>query len=313
MPVGVVHHPVLRKLLRLLLEPGTDHHPQPDPQLVFVGHRLHEIDRLEGRARVLKTGDALRQRFLRRKFEDPPVALTALLVGRRRLAGAPLDQARGGLAKEPRRIAFRILEDLAPFGVLRRARDARELHRQRVDETGMAARVRQHHGICRRHMAERGFGWKSLHARRRWRLPLLLMPAATVDPLAWLRGLSGGLDHCQNVVPRLRRREFEHELRLADAGEVPVSFDEPRDDELPSRVDDLGSSAHVALDLVLVANRNDPIAGDGDGTRVGQTRLHRHDFSVHHDERRRLNRRRLLAACRDEGQRCNQTATGRSL
>ena len=99
------------------------------------------------------------------------------------------------------------------------------------------------------------------------------MPPATVDPLAWLRGLGGGLDHCQDVVPRLRRRELEHELRLADAGEVTVSFDEPRDDELPSRVDHLGSSAHVALDLVLVADRNNPIGGDCDGTRVGLTRL----------------------------------------
>ena len=57
-----------------------------------------------------------------------------------------------------------------------------------------------------------------------------------------------------------RCRQLEHELRLADAGEVAVALDEPGNDELAARVDDLGAGSDVALDLVVAADRDDAIA-----------------------------------------------------
>ena len=120
MTVAVVDHPVLRQLLRFLLESGAHHDPQPDAELVFVDHRFHAIDGLEGRSGVMKRRDALRQRLLGRQLEHATLTRHAFVVGRCRLPGAALDQARGGLAEKARRVALRVFQDLAALRALGR-------------------------------------------------------------------------------------------------------------------------------------------------------------------------------------------------
>ena len=116
------------------------------------------------------------------------VARLGLFGRRRRLAGAVPDQA-----ARPSRAGARWDCRPCPSGSRRRSGsaclrgDARELHRLRVRERRVAARVREDDRIVRRDLVERRVRRKSFDVRLRRRRPLLLVPAAADDPLPWLR------------------------------------------------------------------------------------------------------------------------------
>ena len=94
-------------------------------------------------------------------------------------------------------------------------------------------------------------GRESFDVRRRHRLPFLLVPPASVDPLPGLRLLRGGGDHRHDLVPAGRLHQVQLQLRLSDTVEVAVPFDESGNHELSVEVDDLGRRADVALHSAL--------------------------------------------------------------
>ena len=138
---------------------------------------------------------------------------------------------------------------------------------------------------------------KSLDVGRRPRVPLLLVPAATVDPLAGLGGLDPFGDHRHDPVPGLRVHQLQAQLRRPDAGEVPVTLDETRDHELPLDVDHLGLRTDEFLDLRAAANGDDPAASNRDRLGVRCSLLDGHDLAVRQDEIGGVDGRLLTATC----------------
>ena len=92
-----------------------------------------------------------------------------------------------------------------------------------------------------------------------------------------------------------RVHQVQVELRLADAGEVAVPFDEPGDDELALHVDHLRGRPDVASMSALAAERHDPIAANGDRLRLGLRLLDRDELPL---VRTRVGRRRRLRVVR---------------
>ena len=185
----------------------------------------------EVRAGVVKPGDALLEAGLHRQL-DLPAGIGVALRGRlrptpvlERAAGEPDAVSRSRPIGRPAG-SFRISPP-AGFAVV--ARDVRQLHRLRVDEGGVAAGVRQHHRVVRRHLAQRIVERKALDVRLRHAAPLLLVPAAPENPLAGLRLLRRGRDHRDDLVPVLDVHQVERHLRLAEAHEVAVAFDQAGD------------------------------------------------------------------------------------
>ena len=141
----------------------------------------------------------------------------------------------------------------------------------RVDEARVAARVGEKHGVVGRHRVERRMGGKPFDVRLGRSRPLLLVPAASDDPLARL----GASSRRPRPSPRSASQlvavhQVQTELRLADAGEMAVPLDESGDDELPLQIDHLRRRADVALDLGAAAERDDAVAA------------HRHSFCLRH-------------------------------
>ncbi len=160
---AVVDHPVLREPRRFRLVPLVHHHPEPDPEGPLVHHLLHQLDRRERSAGVLKAGDPFRARLAIRELEN--LARTRGAPGRRgfRL----LDQTLRRLAQQPGRLAGRIPEHFSSRRALRDSGEARNLHRFPVGKDGMAARVGEHHRVARRHAIERRVRRKPFDVRRR--------------------------------------------------------------------------------------------------------------------------------------------------
>ena len=181
------------------------------------------------------------------------------------------------------------------FAVL--PRDAGQLHRLGVGEAGVAAGVRQQDRIVRRHLARatRASGKPSTFGPTA-RVPLLLVPAAAVDPLARLRGLHLLGHHRDDLVPGSRVHQVQIQLRRADAGEVTVPLDEAGDHQLPLDVDDLGLRPDVLLDVGVDADGDDPSAADGDRLRLGRAVLDGDDLAVGDDQVGDRRDRRAAAA-----------------
>ena len=184
------------------------HHPEPDPHLAFVHHLLHAIDRPDEDPAswnvVMPFDSTSSDASSRRGGRAPP-----FLGCRGRLAGAALDQPLRGLAQEAGRVTVRVPQDLSAGGALCRP-GCPTAPSPSVGERGVAARVHEQHGIVRRHLVERRVRRKPLDVRRRTRRPLLLVPAAAVDPLTRLRGARRLADHRDDLVPRSTVHQVEH-------------------------------------------------------------------------------------------------------
>src|SRR5580658_7861973 len=94
-------------------------------------------------------------------------------------------------------------------------------------------------------------------------VPLGLMPAAANDPFAGL-GLLDSAGHLgDDLVPGAGFAQVQTQAVFADAGEVPVAFDETGDGELAMQVDDLGLWADPFGGVGIAAQRRDFVAADG--------------------------------------------------
>ena len=216
------------------------------------GRLLVDVDGREVRAGVLKAGDAL--------FESSP-APRARSAGARRRAAPPASSSRatprargstmpgGGFAQHADRPPGCVLENLAARRIRRLRGHARRLHGLRVDEARVAAGVREHHRVVRRHLAERVVKRKALDVRLRARSPT--SPGASRGRGSTRRASPSSrrpptID--DDLVPVLHVHQVELHLRLAEAHEVAVALDEPGNRELPGEIDHLGGRADVALD-----------------------------------------------------------------
>ncbi len=110
--------------------------------------------------------------------------------------------------------------------------------------------------------------------------PLLLVPAAPAHPLA-RRGLACGQgDEVHGLFPGLGRAQVHDHQRDAQAGEVGVALDEPRNGEPPGEVDHLGLGTGERPDLRVAADRRDRSAGHGERLRLGPRGIDRDDLPV---------------------------------
>ena len=130
-------------------------------------------------------------------------------------------KALGRFAKNARRTAASVMQNLAPGRTLRLRADARQLHRLGVCQAHVAARVGQQHRMRRHRPAEVRVNRIAFDLRLDGRIPLGLMPASPNDPLA-RRPAGGGLaDLLDKLVP------------VGRLGEVRIILDSPRPRKWP--------------------------------------------------------------------------------
>ena len=91
-----------------------------------------------------------------------------------------------------------------------------------------------------------------------------------------------------DVVVASSLRQIDNLLRSAQGKEVPVSFDEPGDCQLPVQFDDLSLFADPRLQLFVAADRRDPVAAHRNRFGHGYLLIHRRDPTAAKDKVGRL-------------------------
>ena len=238
----------------------------------------------------------LRERLLRRERDDlAEVRFHLRGRPRRAVTGERLaDERLRALVEQAGGVAVFILQDLAAGRIGSALLHLGDLHRQRVGEAGVPARVGEPHGIIRRRAAQRFVQREPVNVGRRRLAPFLLVPAAAEDPFPRPRLLRRLADHPHDVVPVLRGGKLQIARRFADAREVRVRVDEPWRRERTLEVDHPGGRADVPLDLLAGSEGHDRIAAHGHRLHLGPRLVHRHDFAAADDEVGRPHRARRL-------------------
>ena len=310
--VVVQAHRLVGGQLRLDVLVAVAHHdPQADAERALGSGLLQHVDGGEVLTGVLERRDALLQRGLDRQRD-----LTARVGGafRGRLLRHPrgqrvFGQVGRGLAQHADGSAARVFEDLAARRVLAGRRDAGGLHGLRVHVDGVPAGVLEKHRIVRRYLAERVVNRKALDVGLGHRRPLLLMPAASANPLARFR-VGGGVGHQRHdLAPARRRHQVDHHARLTEAHEVAVAFDEARHGREPTQIDDLSGGADEWLHVGGGAHGHDAITAHRQRPHFGQRRIHRDDLAVARHHRRRFHRGRARACGQDRQRRGHRRQT----
>jgi hypothetical protein len=91
------------------------------------------------------------------------------------------------------------------------------------------------------------------------------MPAAAQDPFARPCGFRRIADHADDVVPVPGGPELQVSRRFANAGEMRVRVDEAGYGERTLQIDDTRIRADQPLNLHVWPDRDDGVAGHGDG------------------------------------------------
>ena len=132
------------------------------------------------------------------------------------------------------------------------------------------------------------------------------MPSTAVDPLSWL-GLLHRLFHlADNLVPALRLHQVEVQLCETDAVDMPMSFDEPGNNERAGEIDDLSLLSDVALHLRAAAKRGDAVSADGHGLDLRGVFFERDDLAVK-EHQVGWQRRRVAARVQQRGRAAERT------
>jgi hypothetical protein len=229
--------------------------------------------------------DALGQHLLAGEPHDAP-EVRLLLLGCL-LRSAPLatrDQSLRRLAQQARWLAARVLDDLAARGVRGRAVDAGELHRLRVDERRVAARVAEHDGVVGAHGAQRRVQRHAVDVGRRDARPFLLVPSASANPLAGTGARGRVADHADDVVPAAGFGEIEDRLRFAEVGEVAVALDEAGHQQSSRELDDPRTGADMPANLAVGTDGDDPAVAHRDRLRFGACGIDRHHVPAEEHE-----------------------------
>ena len=181
-----------------------------------------------------------------------------------------------------------------------------------------------------RDFAEFGVGRVTIDIGLGFFQPLFLVPAPADNPLARGRRLDGGLHLGHDVVPGFGAGEVEHHFGLAQAGEMPVTFDEAGHGHLPFEIDDLGFFADKLGNGFVAADSDDFAAARGQGLHERSVVVDGDDFAVaehkicaglgaialsaagldrsqgHAKETNKQNHERHENLCRDKWDRCSR-------
>ena len=194
----------------------------------------------EARARVLEAGDAVAQRLLGRRGEPgaaardrPPPATAPTALASNAAPTRSSADSRSRPVSSP--VASCTSSPPGGFGLDRSSPASPAPSRWR---TRRARGVREQDGILRAHRRERGVDRIALDRGLRRTIPLLLVPAATADPLAGSCRASRLGHRGHDLVPAARRGEVENRQRVAEAHEVTVPFDEAGHGEPALELDD---------------------------------------------------------------------------
>ena len=175
-----------------------------------------------------------------------------------------------------------------PGGIRGLPGDAGEFEGFAVDEGGVPAGVGEDDRVVGRDLIERIVQREAFDIRRGRDGPLGLVPAAADDPLAGLGLLDRAAHLRHDVVPGAGFAQVEAHAEFADAGEVPVAFDEAGNGQHAVEIDDLGVGTDPLRGSAIGAERGDLAGADGDRLRGGRGGVHGDDLAVAQDEVRGL-------------------------
>ncbi len=105
-------------------------------------------------------------------------------------------------------------------------------------------------------------------------LPLLLVPAAALDPLTGPRLVGRHGHHADNLVPAADIVQIQDQLRFAKAEKVSMPFDESRHGEAAVEFYDGRIRADVRRNLLIAADGRDAVAVYRQCLDVTQVRVH---------------------------------------
>ena len=111
--------------------------------------------------------------------------------------------------------------------------------------------------------------------------PLLLVPAATKDPLPGLGLGDRRLDQGHDFIEISNTVEIELHPCPAETEKVGVALDQARYCKRTAKVDDLGIRSDEAINLAISSDRNQLSAAGGKGGCLGLTGVHGDDPPTH--------------------------------
>ena len=284
MPVPDQAVPIEVRLERGIgLEPH--HHVEAQRELSFVGELLVAVDGGEARPGVVKGGDAFGERIGAGELHH--LAETRLIF-RRRIPGLIRDarahQSLRRLLEQPGGFPAGVLHDLAARRIGRLAGHPGKLQRLGVDERRVTAGVLEDHRVRWAHAIERGVQRHPFDVGLRRPRPLLLVPPPSLDEATGRRLLRRVRHLRDDVVPGLRLRQVEDELRFAERRVVAVALDEAGNGQPAAQIDHFRAGARELLDLRVAAHRDDAISAHGDGLGAGPLRVDGEHVAVEEHE-----------------------------
>ena len=247
---------------------AANHDVETHRQFPRLCHRPQAIDATEARARVLEAGYTILQRFLTRQLHlqtklRVAVGFAHLARSTHRAAHDPL----GSLAKHAGGVPVLVAHDRAAVGIFRIVGEPRQLHGEFIHERGVSASVGQHHRVVGGDLGEPVMQGHAIDVRHRRMFPLLLMPAATEDPLAGLEIPRFRFDHGDDLVPGRHAVQIEDHLGATETEKVPVPLDKARNGQPPVEFDHFRIGADVGIYLCVRAGRDDLVATHRDRLR----------------------------------------------
>ena len=106
------------------------------------------------------------------------------------------------------------------------------------------------------------------------------MPATAEYPLAGLCFIDCTGNHRDHFVPVLGLGQVENLLRTTEAHEVAMPLDETGHREAAVEFDHLGLRTDIGRDLVVAANRGDPVAVNRDGFGIAERWIDRRNLAA---------------------------------
>ena len=163
----------------------------------------------------------------------------------------------------------------------------------------------QEHGVVGRNGAQLIVNRQSLDCRRRQRVPLRLMPAATEDPPAGLRLDRGRPNALNNLLPAAVVRKIQLGQTASQRQEVPMTLDETGRHECAIERKHCGLRTHEPPDLLRRSQGDDAPAAGRQGLDPRSPLVHCHDPAIEENQVRDLLRSRghTLTCDRQSGRR----------
>jgi hypothetical protein len=190
--------------------------------------QAHVVDELAADPRVVHAAQPVPEALPLRRQHAPLHVLDGRVGDRRR------HEPHGAVDEHPGRIAVLVEQDLAARGRLDSLQHAGLVQRREVRQRRVAVDAHEPHGMIRRRRRQFRV------VRHRLIAPVVLVPAASPDPLALLRLCSGSGDALHDLVEAARPHEVDLLERLTQAQQVRVRILQARHHERRTQVAALG-------------------------------------------------------------------------